>query len=58
MLFLALLLILVAVLHPCGAQSTPVIDLGYAKYRGTFDPAGSNNTQFLGIRFAAPPTGA
>ncbi|KAK0239582.1 Alpha/Beta hydrolase protein [Armillaria nabsnona] len=58
MLFPALLLIFVAVLQPCGAQSTPVIDLGYAKYRGTFDPAGSNNTQFLGIRFAAPPTGS
>ncbi|SJL12164.1 uncharacterized protein ARMOST_15585 [Armillaria ostoyae] len=58
MLFPAFLLILVSVLQPCGAQSTPVIDLGYAKYRGTFDPAGSNNTQFLGIRFAAPPTGS
>ncbi|KAK0441071.1 Alpha/Beta hydrolase protein [Armillaria borealis] len=57
-LFPALLLTLVSVLQPCGAQSTPVIDLGYAKYRGTFDPAGSNNTQFLGIRFAAPPTGS
>ncbi|KAK0211801.1 Alpha/Beta hydrolase protein [Armillaria fumosa] len=58
MLFPALLLILVSVLQPCGAQSTPVIDLGYAKYRGTFDPAGSNNTQFLGIRYAASPTGS
>ncbi|KAK0211208.1 Alpha/Beta hydrolase protein [Desarmillaria ectypa] len=61
MLFPALLLILaplVSVLQLCGAQSTPVIDLGYARYRGTLDPAGSNNTQFLGIRFAAPPTGS
>ncbi|KAK0482570.1 Alpha/Beta hydrolase protein [Armillaria novae-zelandiae] len=58
MLFPALLLILISVLQPCGAHSTPVIDLGYAKYRGTFDSAGSNNTQFLGIRFAAPPTGS
>ncbi|KAK0496860.1 Alpha/Beta hydrolase protein [Armillaria luteobubalina] len=57
MLFPALL-ILVSVLQPCGAQTTPVIDLGYAKYQGTFDPAGSNNTQFLGIRYAAPPTGS
>ncbi|KAK0196593.1 Alpha/Beta hydrolase protein [Armillaria mellea] len=58
MLFPALLLILVSALQPCSAQSTPVIDLGYAKYRGTFDLAGSNNTQFLGIRFAASPTGS
>ncbi|SJL12161.1 uncharacterized protein ARMOST_15582 [Armillaria ostoyae] len=58
MLFSALLIILASVLQPCGAQSTPVIDLGYARYRGTLDPAGSNNTQFLGIRFAAPPTGS
>ncbi|PBK78742.1 alpha/beta-hydrolase [Armillaria solidipes] len=57
MLFSALI-ILASVLQPCGAQSTPVIDLGYARYRGTLDPAGSNNTQFLGIRFAAPPTGS
>ncbi|KAG7448366.1 alpha/beta-hydrolase [Guyanagaster necrorhizus] len=42
----------------CVAQSSPVIDLGYAKYRGVFDPSISNNTQFLGVRFAAPPTGS
>ncbi|PBK93167.1 alpha/beta-hydrolase [Armillaria gallica] len=58
MLSPVLLLILVAVLQPCDAQSTPVIDLGYAKYRGAYDPAGSNNIQFLGIRFAASPTGS
>ncbi|KAK0211206.1 Alpha/Beta hydrolase protein [Desarmillaria ectypa] len=58
MLFTALLLIPALVLKPCGARSTPVVDLGYAKYRGALDPAGSNNTQFLGIRFAAPPTGS
>ncbi|SJL12160.1 uncharacterized protein ARMOST_15581 [Armillaria ostoyae] len=58
MLFPALLIILASALQLCGAQSTPVVDLGYAKYRGTFDTAGSNNTQFLGIRFAAPPTGS
>ncbi|KAK0463613.1 Alpha/Beta hydrolase protein [Desarmillaria tabescens] len=58
MLLPVLLLIVASVLQPCGAQSTPVIDLGYAKYRGTFDPARSNNTEFLGIRFAAPPTGS
>ncbi|KAK0239584.1 Alpha/Beta hydrolase protein [Armillaria nabsnona] len=58
MLFPALLIILALALEPRGAELTPVIDLGYARYRGTFDPAGSNNTQFLGIRFAAPPTGS
>ncbi len=58
MLFPAILIILASVLQLCEAQSTPVVDLGYAKYRGTFNSAGSNNTQFLGIRYAAPPTGA
>ncbi|KAK0211802.1 Alpha/Beta hydrolase protein [Armillaria fumosa] len=58
MLFPALLITLALALEPCVAGLTPVIDLGYARYRGTFDLAGSNNTQFLGIRFAAPPTGS
>ncbi|KAK0441069.1 Alpha/Beta hydrolase protein [Armillaria borealis] len=58
MLFPAILVSLALALEPCGAGSTPVIDLGYARYRGTLDPAGSNDTQFLGIRFAAPPTGS
>ncbi|PBK93163.1 alpha/beta-hydrolase [Armillaria gallica] len=58
MLFPAILIILASVLQLCEAQSTPVVDLGYAKYRGTFDSNGSNNTQFLGIRFAEPPTGS
>ncbi|KAK0239585.1 Alpha/Beta hydrolase protein [Armillaria nabsnona] len=58
MLFPALLIILTSILQLCGAQLTPVVDLGYAKYRGTFNSAGSNNTQFLGIRFAEPPTGS
>ncbi|SJK98932.1 uncharacterized protein ARMOST_02209 [Armillaria ostoyae] len=42
----------------CLAHPPPVIDLGYAKYRGTWDPSLSGNTQFLGMRFAAPPTGS
>lgn len=33
-----------------------VVDLGYAKYQGVAVP-NTTNTQFLGIRFAAPPTG-
>lgn len=32
-----------------------VVDLGYAKYQGV--PSTRGNTNFLGIRFAAPPTG-
>ncbi|KAJ4480045.1 Alpha/Beta hydrolase protein [Lentinula aciculospora] len=34
----------------------PVVDLGYAQYRGVFDPV-HNLTSYLGIRYAAPPTG-
>ncbi|KAK0196595.1 Alpha/Beta hydrolase protein [Armillaria mellea] len=56
MLFSAILIILAFVLEPSRAGLTSVIDLGYARYRGILDLAGSNNTQFLGIRFAAPPT--
>ncbi|KAJ7732174.1 Alpha/Beta hydrolase protein [Mycena metata] len=37
------------------AQSTPVIDLGYAQYQGTVSTA--NISQFLGIRYAAAPIG-
>ena len=33
----------------------PVIDLGYAKYRGKALDTGVN--EYLGIRFAAPPVG-
>ncbi|KAF9000854.1 Alpha/Beta hydrolase protein [Cyathus striatus] len=34
-----------------------VVDLGYAKYEGFVNPSNSN-TNFLGVRFAAAPTGA
>ncbi|KAL1663518.1 Alpha/Beta hydrolase protein [Schizophyllum commune] len=34
----------------------PIVDLGYAAYEGAFDPV-NNVTQFLGVRYAAPPTG-
>ncbi|KAJ7704489.1 Alpha/Beta hydrolase protein [Mycena rosella] len=36
--------------------STPIVDLGYAQYQGVFDAA-LNITSFLGIRYAAAPTG-
>lgn len=37
-------------------STPPIVDLGYAKYAGTFN-ATTDITQFLGIRYAAPPTG-
>ncbi|TRM69635.1 Alpha/Beta hydrolase protein [Schizophyllum amplum] len=37
------------------ATARPSVTLGYATYEGTFDDA-SNITQFLGVRYAAPPT--
>ncbi|KAF7335628.1 COesterase domain-containing protein [Mycena venus] len=38
------------------AQTPPVVDVGYAQYQGFVDTA-TNITQFLGIRYAAPPIG-
>lgn len=32
-----------------------IVDLGYAKYEGV--PSAFGNTNFLGVRYAAPPTG-
>lgn len=34
-----------------------VVDLGYAKYQGSLNST-TENTAFLGMRYAAPPTGA
>ena len=38
------------------AQRTPIVDLGYARYKGTSDPASGYDTYF-GMHFAAPPVG-
>lgn len=41
--------------------SPPIVDLGYAKYQGisVLDSVNNkSNTNFLSIRYAAPPTGA
>ncbi|KAJ6498372.1 alpha/beta-hydrolase [Mycena vitilis] len=38
------------------SQPSPIIDLGYAQYQGFVDTK-ANITQFLGIRYAAPPIG-
>jgi len=37
-------------------RATPIVDLGYAKYGGTYN-ATTGVTSFLGIRYAASPTG-
>ena len=36
--------------------TAPIVDLGYAQYQGYFDTQ-SSLTNFLGIRYAAPPVG-
>ena len=38
----------------------PIVDLGYAKYQGILvqdTQTNETNTYFLGMRYAAPPTG-
>ncbi|KAL1742073.1 Alpha/Beta hydrolase protein [Schizophyllum fasciatum] len=54
------LAILLAVFQPAlnvpSVAAGPAVDLGYATYEGAFDSE-SNITQFLGMRYAAPPTG-
>ncbi|KAF8868623.1 Alpha/Beta hydrolase protein [Infundibulicybe gibba] len=39
-----------------GTAAAQIADLGYAKYQGFVDPT-TDNTHFLGIRYAAAPTG-
>ena len=36
--------------------TAPNVDLGYAQYQGYFDTQ-TNITNFLGVRYAAPPVG-
>lgn len=38
-------------------HTSPTVDLGYAIYQGTYNQT-TNQTSFLGIRYAAPPVGA
>ncbi|QGA22310.1 hypothetical protein EYB26_010026 [Talaromyces marneffei] len=42
-------------LASASSNTAPVVDLGYAKYRGSTTSAGV--IQFLGMRYAAPPLG-
>ncbi|KAJ7760741.1 Alpha/Beta hydrolase protein [Mycena maculata] len=53
----ALLLLINVPLISAGPLVNATVDLGYAQYQGFTDPA-SNNTNFLGIRYAASPTGS
>ncbi|KAG6836906.1 hypothetical protein H0H93_001493 [Arthromyces matolae] len=50
------LLSIVIVLLPSLLSGAQIVDLGYASYQGTFN-ATTGNTRFLGIRYAASPTG-
>ncbi|KAG2359504.1 Alpha/Beta hydrolase protein [Suillus spraguei] len=43
-------------LKALATTNAPIVDLGYAQYQGSVDPA-TNTTSFLGIRYAAPPIG-
>ncbi|KAJ7461506.1 Alpha/Beta hydrolase protein [Mycena latifolia] len=49
-------LIFLASVRAAYSTNIPVVDLGYAQYQGVFD-ADLNITSFLGIQYAAPPTG-
>lgn len=49
-------LLVVGSLTTIKADSPPVVDLGYATYQGVFNST-ANITNFLGIRYAAPPIG-
>jgi carboxylesterase type B len=51
-----ILLLATLVLGSPFAPSSPVVNLGYAKYQGTTLTGGVN--QFLGMRFAQPPLGS
>ena len=55
---LSLILLLPAVAFGIGFAPVdpPIVDLGYAQYQGVSNSE-SGNTEFLGIRYAAPPTG-
>ncbi|KAF1991036.1 carboxylesterase family protein [Aulographum hederae CBS 113979] len=48
-------LLAVTSLATATVQSNSTVDLGYATYRGT--PLEAGVTQFLGVRYAAPPVG-
>ncbi|KAL0948801.1 hypothetical protein HGRIS_008931 [Hohenbuehelia grisea] len=54
-------LLVTALVHVVGAlsvdiPSVPVVNLGYAQYQGRYN-ATTNIAEYIGLRFAAPPTG-
>lgn len=51
-----LTLFLLALTAVESVSSQSVVNLGYATYRGSFSPS-TNTTEFLSIRYAAPPLG-
>lgn len=57
MIFAPHLLLIALSFHVASSPgAAQIVDLGYAQYQGTVDSA-DNQTQFLGIRYAAPPLG-
>ncbi|EDR10347.1 uncharacterized protein LACBIDRAFT_317144 [Laccaria bicolor S238N-H82] len=54
--FSAFLVLACAVGTSASPSVVNVVDLGYAKYQGSVNPT-SKNTEFLGMRYPAPPTG-
>ena len=54
--YLKLSLLIISYFSPSVADSNPIVDLGYARYQGTFNST-LNRTDFLSLRYAAPPTG-
>ncbi|KAF7314362.1 Carboxylic ester hydrolase [Mycena kentingensis (nom. inval.)] len=49
-------LLLISLALSSSTNAASAVDVGYARYQGISDPA-TNITSFLGIRYAAPPTG-
>jgi hypothetical protein len=55
-LFTLLVLVDVPLVLGLGLGLSSVVNVDYARYRGVFNST-ANVTSFLGLRFAAPPTG-
>ncbi|KAE9408456.1 alpha/beta-hydrolase [Gymnopus androsaceus JB14] len=55
-IFLASATSLSSHVHSLPTKDVPIIDLGYAQYQGVYDSV-NNITNYLGMRYAAPPIG-
>lgn len=51
-----LTLVVLAFASLVAADFPQIVDLGYTKYQGNFNQS-ANTTNFLSIRYAAPPVG-